>query len=489
MRFYFFTVSVCIMISLVFINPHFSYSLTVKEENELGTEVLNQIKRAYPIVDDYYVDKYLNDLGQIIVKNSDNRLFDFKFFVIKNSVYNAFAVPGGYIFVHTGLIAAMEKESELAGILAHEAAHVTSRHIASQVEDSKKVSLAALAGIAAGIAIGMSGGDPDAVMGVIAGTQAAGQSAMLSYSREHEREADKKGLIFLTKAGYSPEGLLDILRKIRSKEFYIEDQAPVYLRTHPGTTERIEYISSFIEDNKTLVENCQDGEKCIFSRFNKVKIKITALYEDKTFALKRFAEMEKDPEKRPGAYYGLALLSMKEADYEKSEKYFSLALKFNALDSELLFDYGNALFLKGDFEGALKKFNTIKAHGVDFLELDLLCGRSFLGTGEFAEAKELFDLLVLKYPDTDYLWYYRGIANEKAGYEGLAHLSLGKYHELKHQKDLTLFHYKKAVSLLNEDQKKEAQKMLDDFLAKGSKKKKKPEKDKKENDKDKDKEA
>ncbi|MGE4518040.1 MAG: M48 family metalloprotease [Desulfobacteraceae bacterium] len=482
MRFYFFQVSVLIIISSVFINPGLSWALSVKEEKDIGSEVLNQIKRAYPVVTDPYIEKYINDLGRVIVDNSDNRLFDFNFYVIKNSVYNAFAVPGGYIFVHTGLIAAMEEECELAGILAHEAAHVTSRHIARQVEDSKKISFATLAGLAAGIVLGMSGGDPDAVMGLIAGTQAAGQSAMLSYSREHEREADKKGLIYLTKAGYSPEGLLDILGKIRSKEFFTEDQAPVYLRTHPGTKERIEYIASFIENNKDLVERCRAGDKGIFSRFSKVRIKITALYEDRTFALKKFEEMEKDPVKRPGAYYGLALLAMKDREYEKSEEYFSKAMKYNALDSELLFDYGKTLFYKGDFEGALQKFGTIKGHGADFLEIDVFTGRCYLGLEKYEKAKELFDNLVLKYSDRDYLWYYLAVADEKSGYDGLSHYDLGRYHELRNEKDLTVFHYKKAVSLLSDENKAKAEKRLEDFLKKG--KKKKSEKDKKEKEND-----
>ncbi|MDY0133139.1 MAG: M48 family metalloprotease [Desulforegulaceae bacterium] len=477
MRFYFSFVSVFLIIFSIFIIPDFSYSLSVKEEKVIGREVLNQIKRAYPVVTDPYIVKYINDIGQVVVDNSDNRLFDFSFHIIKNKEYNAFAVPGGYIFVHTGLIAAMEEECELVGILAHEAAHVTSRHIAQQVEDSKKISLGTLAGLAAGIALGMSGGDPDAVMGLIAGTQALGQSAMLSYSREHEREADKKGLIYLTKAGYSPEGLLEILKTMRSKEYFTEEHAPVYMRTHPGTKERIEYISSFIDNNKELVETCTRGEKGVFSRFNKVKIKITALYEEKNFALKRFEEMEKDPQKKPGAYYGLALLAMKNEEYEKSKYYFLKALKYNALDSELLFDYGKTLFYKGDFKSALQKFNTIKAHGVDFLEIEVFRGRAYLELENYERAKELFDILTLKHPEILYLWYYNAVANEKSGYSGLSHYYLGRYHELRNDNDLTVFHYKKAASLLDGKEKSEVDERLKAFLNRGKKKKKKSEKE------------
>ncbi|MGM0417591.1 MAG: M48 family metalloprotease [Thermodesulfobacteriota bacterium] len=470
MRFRFPIISILIINLTLFLNPFFCFGLTVKEEKDIGKEVLAQVKRAFPVVDDHYIESYIQNLGDKIVQNSNNKLFDFNFFVIRDSSYNAFAVPGGYIFIHTGLISAMEHESELAGIIAHEIAHVNARHIAQQVEDSKKVSMATLAGLAAGIVLGMNGADPDAVMGLISGTQAAGQSAMLSYSREHERDADSKGLGYLVKSGYSPEGLLDILEKIRSKEVWTTTEVPVYMRTHPGTKERIHSISDFIEKNSESLPGL--AEQSVFSDFNKVRIKITALYEKKDVALQKMEEIAKDESQKPLSYYGKAVLAMKEGDYEKSADFFSETLKYNALDMELLFDYGKTLFLKGDYSKAIDKFNSIKNSGTDFPELNIYLGRSYINIEQYNKAKTIFEKLTARNPDNKYAWYYLGIANEKVGFKGLAHYSLARYHEIEVNEDVCIFHYKKAVSLLDGAKKAEAEKRLKDFRNKDKKKKK-----------------
>lgn len=455
-------------------------ALTVKEERDLGKEVFTSVKRSSAVVTDPYITDYVSKIGQKMVESSGNKLFDFKFTVIRDNSYNAFAVPGGYIFVHTGLIAAMEDESELAGILGHEIAHVNCRHISQKIESSKKISGMSLAGLAAGIMLGMNGADSDAVMGVISGTQAMGQSAMLAYSRQHEREADNRGLKYLNKAGYSPHGLKVILGKIRKKEIWTTTEAPVYLRTHPGTEERLEKIQAHIDEHKDPIVNNVDSRT--FSDFNKVRVKIIAFYHDDELALKIFDEMEKDDHKKPLSFYGKALVSMKEGEYEKSTDYFSKALKFNALDPELIFDYGRTLFLKGDYKGAVKKLSSIKGHSSKFPETDLLIGRSYLEMGEYEKAESVFDYILMKNSDVVYALYYNGIAKEKNSKKGEGHLSLGKFYEKRMNMELGIFHYKKAVSLLEGELKKEAEKRLKEFSAifdKEKKKKKEEEKEKK----------
>jgi predicted Zn-dependent protease len=122
---------------------------------------------------------------------------------------------------------------------------------------------------------------------------------------------------------------------------------------------------------------------------------------------------------------------------------------------------------------------------VDFLDVDVFTGRSYIGLEEYGKAKMIFDDLVSKHPDKSYLWYYLAVANEKSGYKGLSHYNLGRYHELNHDKDLTVFHYKKAVSLLSGENKTKAEKRLEDFLKKGKKKKSEKDKKEKENDEEK----
>ena len=164
----------------------------------MGKKFMLYTTTSLPLIEDPYIVDYVRKLGHYIVEQVPSPPFDFHFYVINEEVYNAFAGPGGYIFIYTGLIAAMESEEELAGILGHEVAHVAARHISKRIEQAKKINIATMAGVLAGVFLG--GGS---AAGALSTTSlAAGQSLSLKYSRENEIEADQLGLKFLNQAGY-----------------------------------------------------------------------------------------------------------------------------------------------------------------------------------------------------------------------------------------------------------------------------------------------
>jgi predicted Zn-dependent protease len=149
------------------------------------------------------------------------------------------------------------------------------------IERSKKTGIATLAGIAAGILLGI-GGAPEVGSAVTIGSVAAGQTASLAYSRENEMQADQIGLKYLNKSGYSAEGLLSILKKIRSKTWYGPDQIPTYLITHPATEERITYIGAWIQTNESPEDH---SDNKVNLDFNLMHSRVTALYGEKSMAL------------------------------------------------------------------------------------------------------------------------------------------------------------------------------------------------------------
>jgi len=445
-----------IAIFLNLFSPDLSKALTVKQEKELGKKVLHQIESSSFIIKDQFMENYINSLGQKIVKISDNKLFDFHFFVLKKKSYNAFALPGGNIFIHTGLITAMDNESELAGILGHEIGHVNCRHISDQINKSKTITLGTLAGLAAGIILGLNGADPNAVTGLIAGTQATSQSLMLSYSRKHETEADNMALKYLVKAEYSPEGLLKILEKIRAKDTITPEQMPEYLRTHPGTEHRISSIKQFMESHGNKFKNNYD--KSLFSPFNKFKIKTIALYETKDVAKANLEKIEQD--KAPLAYYGLGLMYMKNQDYQKSEKYFLKSFKFNALDPELIYYYSKLLFLMGKYKESEKYMKSIRSNPVINDEATLFIAKNQIKLGKYENAKKnLLELLSEKISRNE-IFYLLGITFEKTGHKGDAHFYLGKYYKTKRDRETAIFHFKKALTMLTGKKKKEAEKEI-----------------------------
>jgi predicted Zn-dependent protease len=174
--------------------------LSIEEEKKIGRQFLKAALSHLRLIQDPEVVGYVNRVGQDIVKHLEVHIFPYHFYVVDSSSLNAFAAPGGYVFMNRGLIEIMEDEGELAAILAHEIAHVQSRHIAQRMARARTLNLAALGGMLAGIFLGGEAG-----AAAIAGSQAGATSAMLNYSRQDEEEADRKGLRYLEAANYSGE--------------------------------------------------------------------------------------------------------------------------------------------------------------------------------------------------------------------------------------------------------------------------------------------
>jgi len=212
--------------------------MSLQEERKIGDSVMREYRRDPDFVDDPEIVSYVNSIGQRLVAVSADAGRDFEFFVVRDNTINAFAMPGGFVGVHTGLLLAAQSESELAGVLAHEISHVTQRHIARQVQKSSQLSWAAIAGLLVAVLAARS--NPQASQAAIVGTQAGAIQAMLNYSRDFEREADRVGFTLMESAGFDPNGMPAFFERLQRATRLSElNAAPAYLRTHPLTTERM----------------------------------------------------------------------------------------------------------------------------------------------------------------------------------------------------------------------------------------------------------
>ncbi|MBI3594515.1 MAG: M48 family metalloprotease [Nitrospirae bacterium] len=207
----------------------------VTRSKKLGREFLTEARKQFKFVKDPDVVDAVNRIGNSILLANGEEPQAYHFLVVKENIPNAFAVPGGYIFVFDGLLSRMNSVDELAGVLSHEIGHVKKDHF---FKEDKKATFASLAGIVAALLTREPGA-------AVAGALSA-ESLGLSFSREHEREADSIGLRFLNQAGYNPEGLYHFFKTLQTYEKYNPSLVPAYFSTHPAVEEREVTMQMFI---------------------------------------------------------------------------------------------------------------------------------------------------------------------------------------------------------------------------------------------------
>ncbi|HET9699653.1 MAG TPA: M48 family metalloprotease [Burkholderiales bacterium] len=218
--------------------------LSPEQERQLGEQIMREIRADRSYLDDPELTDYLNGLGYRLAGGTGARQ-EFEFFAIRDSSINAFALPGGFIGVHTGLIMAAQSESEVASVLAHEIAHVTQRHLARMFQTQKTSQITSLVALAVAILAARS--NAQISNAAMATAQAMNVQNQLNFTREHEREADRIGLQIIEGSGFDPRGMPAFFERLQRGTRLYETSAPAYLRTHPLTFERIADIQ-----NRTL---------------------------------------------------------------------------------------------------------------------------------------------------------------------------------------------------------------------------------------------
>jgi predicted Zn-dependent protease len=214
--------------------------LSTNEEARIGRAIMRDIRNSGQVVEDPLVNEYINEIGNKVAAQTNDGDHDFTFFVIEDHRINAFALPGGYIGVHTGLLEATRSEDELAGVLAHEVAHVTQRHIARAIHASSRQSLLSTAIMLGAIIAGAAGGSSDVMQAGMAVAQGTAAQQQINFTRSNEHEADRVGISALSDAGFDPYGMasfFDVMSRQNSRA--PDERAPEFLMTHPVTSSRI----------------------------------------------------------------------------------------------------------------------------------------------------------------------------------------------------------------------------------------------------------
>lgn len=219
--------------------------LTPQDEQRIAEQIMRQVYVSDDVLDDAEITDYLQAVGQKLAASGPDKRQTFNFFVVRDNSINAFAMPGGVIGVHTGLILSSNSESEMAGVLGHEIGHVTQRHLARMLASQKYDTFKNIAGIA--LALLVARANPELASGALTTSTAAGVQRQLDYTREHEREADRVGLTILDAAGYDVRAMPAFFTTLQRGTRFVEGTAPSFLRSHPLTAERIADVSNRVE--------------------------------------------------------------------------------------------------------------------------------------------------------------------------------------------------------------------------------------------------
>lgn len=430
-------------------------AISIKEEEKLASEFMKYIVRQYELINDPTIVGYVESVGRKILTAMPPQPFEYHFYVVKEDVYNAFAIPAGHIFINSGLLAAMENEDELAGILGHEIAHVVSRHISKRIERSKKINLATMAGMVAGIFLGATTGDPAALQALTIGSAAAGQTASLAYSREDEAQSDQLGLQYIRKAGYDTAGLLSVLKKIRSKQWFGTQQIPTYMMTHPALEDRLVWVDNWSkQDQKGKPPNKKSSIKTI-TAFKKINIRLKALHGDATSALQEFENiLEKSPEDNDMLYgYGLTLSRV--GKKVEAIKYIRKALAYNALDPFILTDLGRIYFMDGRYKEAYNTLEGALSISSDNPEGLFYFGRTLVELDQLDEAARTFNTLISKYRGYKEAYYSLGETYGRLNDLPNAHYYLGLFYYKKGEYRTANFHLVRAKRIVKDQAKLE----------------------------------
>ena len=308
-------------------------SLSRLDEKKYGEMIMRQIRPDPDYSNDLPIYDFLNQMERRLLQSArrlqlgganeqGSGAYNFEVFAVKDSSINAFALPGGFIGFHTGLLTSAESDSEVASVMGHETGHVLQRHLARQMDKQTTNMMLALAGMVLG-ALAASR-NPGAASGLMQGGQALAVNNQLSYSRDAEREADRIGFQILAASGYDVNGAPGFFQRLQKATGIMDSGVPSYVRTHPLTTDRI----ADMQDRARNIQN-----KNIPTSVEFYFIKARARMEQsgsssQMYDLKNTFEglsKQSAPGKQMEGFYGLALIAQKQGKVEQAAGYLQQA--------------------------------------------------------------------------------------------------------------------------------------------------------------------
>jgi len=402
--------------------------LSPAAERRLGEAIMRELRRDTAVSDDVEINDYLNRLASTLTKTRAASGYSFELFLVRDPTLNAFALPGGYIGVHSGLIVAAQSESELASVISHEIGHVTQRHIARMLSEQRLSSLGMMAALVLAALAARS--SPQGAIGIATMAAGAQQQQMLAFSRDAEREADRIGIETLRQADFDPNGMVAFFGRLQQASRLSEGAAPAYMRSHPLTTERIADMQARVGEGRYR----QHPDSI---EFRLARAKLQALASTTVDGLRTArAQFERRLRERTtsdalATWYGVAVAALAQRDFPAAERAIA-ETRARLPESHPFLERlaAEAKLREGDAASALSIAETAAARFVDSRALVHMQAEAMLAMRDYEKAAAYLLDQVALYRSDVVLWRLLSQAEHGRGKPALAHRAAAEEYAL-----------------------------------------------------------
>jgi predicted Zn-dependent protease len=415
-----------------------------ESEQELGRRFLLEARSELPLVTDPTVNEYVDRIGRRLVATLGAQQFDFHFYVVQSPVLNAFAVPGGYVFVFSGLVSRITNDDELAGVLGHEMGHVSGHHIVREEQQGQVWTAASLLGVL------LSAINP------VAGAAAIGvaQTAQLKYSREFEQEADYFGLRYADAAGYDPHALGSFFKTLLAEQRINSAGVPPYMLTHPVTEDRVAHVETIITAEKLKTPPGRPAAAADLSEVKAVTRTIGEPVEVATGEYRRLAdEKPNDPERQ----FLLGRVYQTVGQFEAARAALERCRDLGGLDGRVDRPLGAVYVALKEPAKAREALTRHLARHPDDAPAHLELGKALADSGDQAAALVEFQRAVTLDDELDEAQRMLGLTLGRQGQEaeGFYHLAVAS--RLRGELEPALSHFERAEHLMRPGSPREAE--------------------------------
>lgn len=398
-----------------------------EQERRLGEAFMRNVRQRMKVIDDPEINEYLQSIGYQLVANSDDQSHNFTFFIVQEPSINAFAVPGGFIGIHSGLILTTESESELAAVLAHEIAHITQRHMARTYEAAERMTIPMAAALLAAILLGSRNSQLGSA--AIAAATAGSTQYQINFTRANEQEADRIGIEMLAQSGFDPRSMPAFFEQLQRSSRYYGNALPEFLSTHPITVNRI-------AESTSRADQYPRRQFPDSLNYHLARARLLVLTEeDPHKAVTIFQERLKNGQYRneDAERYGYALALLAVGKHNKAREQMQKLRKkdpdrtaYRIAAAEIELAAGNAAASRTIYSESLELYP-------DNYSLTLHYAETLLRTGDAQKAKDILQDLTRNREPTSEVYRLLAHAASEAGFSAESHRSMAEYYYLNGQ--------------------------------------------------------